>query len=70
MPAQPAIHNFWSYLRAAVLYSLIVSAQRHGLDPHAYLKDVLTRLPAMTNHDDLTPLLPSSWKPTKASSLS
>jgi transposase len=33
--------------RAAVIYSLIVSAQRRGLDPHAYLKDVLTRLPAM-----------------------
>jgi Transposase IS66 family/IS66 C-terminal element len=49
--------------RAAVLYSLIVSCQRHGKDPHAYLKDVLTRLPAMTNQDDLGPLLPSRWAP-------
>ena len=49
--------------RAAVLYSLIVSAQRRGLDPHAYLRDVLTRLPALTNRDDLTPLLPQHWKP-------
>lgn len=49
--------------RAAVLYSLIVSAQRYGLDPHAYLKDVLGRLPAMTTKDDLTPLLPSHWTP-------
>ncbi len=48
--------------RAAVLYSLLISAQRHGHDPHTYLKDVLTRLPAMTNQDDLTPLLPSQWK--------
>lgn len=48
--------------RPAVLYSLIVSAQRCGHDPHAYLKDLLTRLPAMTNHDDLTPLLPAHWK--------
>ena len=48
--------------RAAVLYSLIVSCQRHGHDPHAYLKDVLTRLPAMTNQDDLTPLLPQHWQ--------
>lgn len=47
--------------RAAVLYSLIVSAQRRGLNPHAYLKDVLARLPTMTNHDDLTPLLPATW---------
>jgi transposase len=53
--------------RTAVLYSLIVSAQRRGLDPHAYLKDVLTRLPAMTNHDDLTPLLPATWRPASAS---
>jgi transposase len=53
--------------RAAVLYSLIVSAQRRGLDPHAYLKDVLTRLPAMTNHDDLTSLLPATWQPASAS---
>jgi transposase len=52
--------------RAAVLYSLIVSAQRHGHDPHAYLKDLLTRLPAMTTKDDLGPLLPSQWKPTAA----
>jgi transposase len=49
--------------RAAVLYSLIVSCQRHGKDPHAYLKDVLTRLPAMKARDDLGPLLPSQWKP-------
>jgi hypothetical protein len=48
--------------RAAVLYSLIVSAQRRGHDPHAYLKDVLTRLPAMTTKDDLTPLLPAHWR--------
>jgi transposase len=53
--------------RAAVLYSLIVSAQRRGLDPHAYLKDVLARLPAMTNHADLTPLLPTHWKAAGAS---
>ena len=53
--------------RAAVIYSLIVSAQRRGLDPHAYLKDVLTRLPAMTNHDDLTPLLPATWRSGRAS---
>lgn len=49
--------------RAAVIYSLIVSAQRRGLDPHAYLKDVLGRLPAMTTKDDLAPLLPAHWQP-------
>lgn len=48
--------------RAAVLYSLVVSCQRHGHHPHDYLRDVLTRLPAMTSADDLAPLLPSRWK--------
>lgn len=53
--------------RAAVIYSLIVSIQRRGLDPHAYLKDVLTLLPAMTTKDDLTALLPTHWRPATAS---
>lgn len=49
--------------RAAVIYSLVVSCQRHGHNPHDYLRDVLARLPAMTTADDLRPLLPSQWKP-------
>jgi transposase len=49
--------------RAAVIYSLVISCQRHGHNPHTYLRDVLTRLPAMTTADDLRPLLPSQWKP-------
>jgi hypothetical protein len=47
--------------RAAVLYSLLVSCQRHGHNPHDYLRDVLTRLPTMTTADDLRPLLPAQW---------
>ena len=47
--------------RAAVLYSLLGSCRRYGHNPHEYLKDVLTRLPAMTTKDDLRPLLPSQW---------
>lgn len=49
--------------RSAILYSIIASCRRHGIEPHAYLRDVLSRLPAMTNQDDLTALLPSRWKP-------
>jgi hypothetical protein len=30
--------------RSAIIYSLVVSCQRHGKDPLAYLRDVLTRL--------------------------
>jgi hypothetical protein len=38
-----------------------ISCRRHGKDPLAYLRDVFARLPAMTNQDDLTPLLPANW---------
>lgn len=36
--------------RGAVLYTVIESCRRRGLDPYAYLRDVLARLPSMTNH--------------------
>ena len=48
--------------RSAIIYSLVVSCQRHGKDPLAYLRDVLTRLPTMTNQDDLTALTPARWQ--------
>jgi transposase len=54
--------------RSAILYSIVISCRRHGKDPLAYLRDVLTRLPRMTNQDDLTPLLPSQWSPPNQSS--
>lgn len=50
--------------RSAIIYSVVVSCQRHGKDPFAYLKDVLTRLPRMTNQDDLAALAPSRWNPS------
>jgi len=49
--------------RSAIIYSLVVSCQRFGHDPLAYLRDVLTRLPAMTNQDDLAALTPAHWQP-------
>jgi hypothetical protein len=49
--------------RSAIIYSLVVSCRRHGIDPLAYLRDVLTRLPAITNHDDLRALTPARWRP-------
>ena len=52
--------------RSAIIYSLVVSCERHGKNPYAYLRDVLTRLPAMTTKDDLAPLLPANWKPPVA----
>jgi len=53
--------------RSAIIYSIVVSCQRHGIEPFAYIKDVLTRLPKMTNRDKLDDLLPSSWKPLSQS---
>jgi transposase len=48
--------------RAAIIYSLVISCQRHGHNPHDYLRDLLGRLPAMTTADNLRPLLPSHWE--------
>jgi transposase len=50
--------------RSAIIYSLVISCQRHGKDPLAYLRDVLRRLPSMTNQDDLAPLTPAAWQPS------
>ena len=47
--------------RSAIIYSIVVSCQRHGIDPHLYLRDVLSRLPAMSNQDDISALAPSNW---------
>lgn len=49
--------------RSAIIYSLVLSCKRRGIDPLQYLRDVLRRLPSMTNQDDLTPLTPSAWQP-------
>lgn len=47
---------------AAVLLSVVASAKRHGLNPWAYLRDVLTRLPARPPDSELPDLLPDRWK--------
>jgi hypothetical protein len=48
--------------RSAIIYSIVVSCQRRGIDPLAYIRDLLTRRPAMTNHDDIDALTPAHWK--------
>ncbi len=47
---------------AAIVLSFIESARLHGLNPHAYLSDVLTRLP-QARARDLDSLLPHLWQP-------
>lgn len=49
--------------RAAIIYTMVECAKRHGHNPEAWLTDVLERLPAMTNQDDISVLLPSNWQP-------
>ncbi len=51
--------------RAAAVMSLIQSANLNGLDPHAYLKDVSTRLPTHPN-SRIEELLPHNWQPATA----
>lgn len=46
--------------RSAILYTIIENCRRLGINPYEYLKDVLTRLPSMTNHYTHT-LAPSAW---------
>jgi transposase len=59
--------------RSAIIYTLIESCRRRGIDPYAYLRHVLTRLPYATNWQikDLTPEAwakaqrPAPWQPQR-----
>lgn len=46
--------------RSAVIYTIIQSCKAHGVEPYAYLKDVLERLPSMTNHQ-IPGITPHAW---------
>ena len=48
--------------RAAAMYSLIVSAKMNGVDPQAWLADVLARIAGHPAHR-LDELLPWNWRP-------
>jgi transposase len=53
---------------AAAHFSLIASCVRNNVEPFAYLRDLLTRLPALlpsVARDDLRSLLPDRWRPGK-----
>ena len=49
--------------RSAVIYSILASCRRRGINPLDYLTDVLTRLPAMTT-GQIDNVLPENWKPS------
>jgi hypothetical protein len=46
--------------RSAILYTIVESCRRRGLDPYAYLRHVLTRLPSSTNWQ-IADLTPEAW---------
>lgn len=49
--------------RSAVIYTLIQSCRRRGINPQDYLTDVLRRLPSLTARE-AGQLVPSRWKPS------
>lgn len=46
--------------RGAIIYTIIECCRRRGLDPYTYLRDVLTRLPYMTNRQ-IPEVTPQAW---------
>jgi transposase len=46
--------------RGAILYTIVESCRRHGIDPFAYLRDVLQCLPKSTNQQ-IPSLTPVAW---------
>lgn len=46
--------------RGAIIYTVIESCRRRGIDPYAYLHDVLTRLPNLKNHQ-VAEITPAAW---------
>ena len=51
--------------RSAVIYTILQSCKTHGIDPYAYLKDVLERLPHMTNRQ-IPEITPRAWAKAKS----
>ena len=49
---------------AAVIYSLLETCKQHGVNPWAYLKDVLERISTHPN-SQIDELLPYNWKPSQ-----
>jgi transposase len=46
--------------RSAILYTIVEACRRRHMDPYSYLRDVLTRLPSMTNWQ-INSITPEAW---------
>jgi transposase len=51
--------------KSAVLYSILESCRRRGIEPYSYLKDVLTRLPSM-KMSQVPSITPAAWAATRS----
>ena len=47
-------------MRSSIIYTLVECCRRRGIDPYAYLRDELTRLPRATNQE-IPELTPAGW---------
>ena len=50
--------------RSAIIYTVIESCRRRGLDPYTYLREILTKLPHMTNWQ-IPEVTPETWAKTR-----
>ena len=46
--------------RSAVIYSILGSCRRHGVNPAEYLRDLFARLPKAKT-SEITSLTPAAW---------
>jgi transposase len=53
--------------RSAIIYTVIESCRRRGIDPYGYLREVLTRLPNMTNRQ-IPEVTPEAWAKSRRTS--
>lgn len=56
-------------MRNAVVLTLVQNCRLHGINPEEHLKDVLERLPRMSNQDDLKQRTPLHWKRSRTQAL-
>ncbi len=57
------VHSEEAGKELALLYSLVVSCTRVGVNPVEYLADVLARIDKVVGVDEIAALLPHRWKP-------
>jgi len=54
--------------RAAVMYSLVETCKRHGVEPFEYFRDILCRIPTCSD-EEIAELTPRAWKQARTEAL-